>query len=200
MFAGWPLDLKLGAGCCSSTRAYLQPQVSQYARWTSGFSTEESRAVLSVNVFMVALLILICSNVALDDVFRETERGSDPVARCRLSIESVAPNAAPGPWYEIVGTVKDLGMVADPSERAGALPPMARGSEAPIHMAVHVGGNIETFAPRLYALATAVDPTLRLYDLMPLDRVGSSRWLEFGYLYRVLIAVSAIARRRRSSS
>jgi predicted permease len=116
--------------------------------------------------------------------------GHNPVGR---RVRYLAPDAAPGPWYEIVGTVKDLGVVADPSERAGLYHPMARGGRTPVNMAVHVQGSVETLAPRLYALAAAADPTLRLYDLIPLDEVGSSLWLEFGYLYRVLIVVSAIA-------
>ena len=116
--------------------------------------------------------------------------GRSPVGR---RVRYLAPGDEPGPWYEIVGTVKDLGMVADPSERAGLYHPMARGGESPVHMAVHVKGSPESFAPRLHALAARVDPTLRLHDLQPLDKVGSSLWLEFGYLYRVLIVVSAIA-------
>jgi predicted permease len=116
--------------------------------------------------------------------------GRNPVGR---RVRYVPPDVEPGPWYEIVGTVKDLGMVADPSERAGLYHPMARGDQSPVNMAIHLQGNVEAFAPRLYALAAAVDPTLRLHDLLPLDKVGASLWLEFGYLYRVLIAVSAIA-------
>ena len=117
--------------------------------------------------------------------------GRSPIGR-RLRYAS-APDERPGPWYEIVGTVEDLGMVADPSERAGFYHPMALGGVSPVHMAVHVRGTPQSFAPRLHALAAGVDPTLRLYDLLPLDKVGSSLWLEFGYLYRVLVVASSMA-------
>ena len=117
--------------------------------------------------------------------------GRSPINR-RLRYAS-APDEPPGPWYEIVGTVEDLGMVADPSERAGFYHPMALGGVSPVHMAVHVRGNPQSFAPRLHALAAGVDPTLRLHDLLPLDKVGSSLWLEFGYLYRLLVVVSSMA-------
>lgn len=89
------------------------------------------------------------------------------------------PDEEPGPWYEIVGVVKDLGM--DPSRdpltqgtpaglyhplTAGPAPP---GGIYPVRMAVQVQGDPGSLAPRVRRIATALDPTLRLYDLLPLD-------------------------------
>ena len=98
------------------------------------------------------------------------------------------PSASPGPWYEIVGVVRDLGMAVgsdggtldtpesdtqaaggDPKV-AGIYHPVAPGGVYPAHMAVHVSGDPAAFAPRLRAIATAIDPTLRLYDMTPLER------------------------------
>ena len=148
--------------------------------------------VLSGRLFSAADLtsaqpVVIVNRSFVQQVFE----GRSPTGR-RLRYAS-APDERPGPWYEIVGTVEDLGMVADPSERAGFYHPMALGGVSPVHMAVHVRGTPQSFAPRLHALAAGVDPTLRLYDLLPLDKVGSSLWLEFGYLYRVLVVVSSMA-------
>jgi ABC-type antimicrobial peptide transport system permease subunit len=60
-------------------------------------------------------------------------------------------------------------------------------------MAVHVGGDPSSLEPRLRTIATAVDPTVRLRELLPLDAIGASLWLEFNFLWRVLAFVSAIA-------
>jgi putative ABC transport system permease protein len=55
------------------------------------------------------------------------------------------------------------------------------------------GGLPASFAPRLRALATAVDPTLRVDELLPLDAVGAELWSELAFLFRVLVVVSAVA-------
>jgi ABC-type antimicrobial peptide transport system permease subunit len=38
-----------------------------------------------------------------------------------------------------------------------------------------------------------VEPTLRVYDIMPLDRVGADQWLESQYLVRMLTVLSGVA-------
>jgi ABC-type antimicrobial peptide transport system permease subunit len=87
-----------------------------------------------------------------------------------------------------MGTIGD-----DPSEAAGLYQPLAPGGALAVHMAVHVNGEPALLAPRLRAIATAVDPTVRLRDILPLDAVGSSLWLEFNFLWRILGIVSGIA-------
>jgi hypothetical protein len=74
-----------------------------------------------------------------------------------------AGGAEPGPWHEIVGVVPDLGMskATDPKV-AGFYHPLAADVVAPLHIAVHVrGGDAAAFAPRLRAVAAAVDPRRR---------------------------------------
>jgi hypothetical protein len=95
-------------------------------------------------------------------------------------------------WYEIVGVVKDLGMVANGPGDSGFYHPLQAGA-ASVHLALHVAGDPTSFAPQLRAIAAAVDPELRLYDVLPLDRVGSSMWLEFAFLFKLLTVLSAIA-------
>ncbi|HEX2189904.1 MAG TPA: ABC transporter permease [Longimicrobiaceae bacterium] len=100
----------------------------------------------------------------------------------------------PGPWHEIVGVVADLGLIGGgPAEAAGLYHPLAPGEAAPVHLAVHVRGGPEGFAPRLRAVAAAVDPTLRLHEVLPLDRVGATLWLEMEFLFRLVMLVSAVA-------
>lgn len=92
------------------------------------------------------------------------------------------------PWYEIVGVVPDLGMDVEPE---GLYHPAAAGASAPLHMAVHVRGEPESLAPRLRAVAAALDPTLQLHQLVPLDQVNEDRLGAFWFW--LIILVSAVA-------
>ena len=110
--------------------------------------------------------------------------------------ESAGPLAVAdrGPWYEIVGVVRDMGMasVTDP-KISGIYHPAAPGAVVPVHVAIHVKGNPEAFTPRLRAIAADVDPTMRLYDIKPLDQ-GSLSELEFiKFWVRLLVATSLVA-------
>jgi putative ABC transport system permease protein len=110
--------------------------------------------------------------------------------------ESARPLAVAdrGPWYEIVGVVRDMGMasVTDP-KISGIYHPAAPGTVSPAQVAVHVKGNPEAFTPRLRAIAAEVDPTMRLYDIKPLDQ-GSLSELEFiKFWFRLLVATSLVA-------
>ncbi|HJU65108.1 MAG TPA: ABC transporter permease, partial [Gemmatimonadaceae bacterium] len=108
----------------------------------------------------------------------------------------------PGPWHEIIGVVRDMGMAvgADVGTEAGTDPkvagfyhPVAPGGAYPAHMALHVRGEPRSFAPRLRELAAATDPTLRLYDIMPLDLVNQPELAFLSLWFRLLLLVSGIA-------
>ncbi len=104
------------------------------------------------------------------------------------------PGQEPGPWHEIVGVVPDLGMIADdPDNGAGLYHAAAPGASSPVHLAVHVRGDPASLAPRLRALAAATDPALRLHEVLPLDRVGATMWMELDFLWRLLAVVSGVA-------
>jgi predicted permease len=106
--------------------------------------------------------------------------------------------AEPSAWYEIVGVVRDLGMSigdgeGDDPKRAGVYHPVAPGGAYPAQVALRVRGDAAAFAPRLRALATTVDPTLRLYDLRPLSEVNDAELQFLSFWFRLLLFVSAIA-------
>ena len=112
------------------------------------------------------------------------------------------PDAKPGPWYEIVGTVRDLGTAvgADVGQSEGGDPKVAAvyhvvapGGVYPAHMAVHVRGDPAAFGPRLRALAMATDPTLRLYNIMPLAQVTHAELEFLDFWFRLLMLLSSIA-------
>jgi len=98
----------------------------------------------------------------------------------------------PGPWLEIVGVVKDLGMVSD-ARGAGLYQPVASGAVVELRVVVGVKGTPRSFAPRLRAVAGEVDPTLQIHELMALRQVGESLWLESQFMSRALVVLSAIA-------
>jgi putative ABC transport system permease protein len=103
-------------------------------------------------------------------------------------------DAEPGPWHEIVGVVPDLGMAAatDPKV-AGVYHPLAADVVVPLHVAVHVRGDPVAFAPRLRAVAAAVDPTLRIDVIARMDTL-SNPGIEFAMFWvRLLAVVSAVA-------
>jgi predicted permease len=106
------------------------------------------------------------------------------------------------PWYEIVGVVRDVGMAigADAGQASGGDPKVAGiyhvvapGAVYPAHMAVHVSGDPAAFGPRLRAIATDVDPTLRLYKIIPLSDVTESELQFLDFWFRLLLGVAAIA-------
>jgi predicted permease len=84
------------------------------------------------------------------------------------------------PWYEIVGVAPDLGMTSGYGAAGIYHPLPADGSRADF-MVVRVTGDPAAFVPGLQRLTAAVDPALRLHDILPLDQVdaGELRFLDF---------------------
>ena len=117
--------------------------------------------------------------------------GRNPIGR---HVRYLAPDRRDGaespeePWHEIVGVVPDLGMGVEPE---GIYHPVSFDASAPLHMAVHVRGRPEALAQRVRATAAAVDPTLRLQQVVPLDEVNADRMLAF-WMWLV-VGVSAVA-------
>ncbi len=96
--------------------------------------------------------------------------GASPVGR-RVRYASSDP-AAPEPWFEIVGVVRDIGMT--PTD-LGEAPYVFRAASAattyPLVMGVRVNGDPATLAPRLRAIAVNLDPGLRLDEVRSLDEI-----------------------------
>ena len=120
--------------------------------------------------------------------------GRNPIGR-RIRRGPFAGEEKPGPWLEIVGMVRDLGMVGGErgKEGAGLYRPMSPEALSVPRIAIGVRGDPESFAARFRAVAGEVEPALQIHDLMPLDRVGASLWLESQYLSRLLAVLSALA-------
>ena len=110
------------------------------------------------------------------------------------SEEEYSKDARPGPWYQIVGVTTDLGISKrqDPKE-AGIYHAAAPGAAQSLHMAVRVRGEAEALAPRLRTIAFDVDPTLTLYQLLPLHELSDAELRFLDYWFRLTLLVSAIA-------
>ena len=98
-------------------------------------------------------------------------------------------------WYEILGVVSDFAVPSTATLRRAArlYHPIEPTSSWPIYMLVNTAGASDTFAHRLRAVAAAVDPTLQLHELMPLEDVsrGALRWMSF--LSRITLLIGGIA-------
>ena len=120
--------------------------------------------------------------------------GRNPVGR-RIRRVLVDDTQQAAPWLEIVGMVRELGMVRDlgmATLHAGLYRPIT--PDAPVlWIAIGVRGTPASFAARLRAVASEVEPGLQIHELMPLDEAGESLWRESQYLSRVLAILSAIA-------
>jgi len=102
-----------------------------------------------------------------------------------------APKEPPGPWHDIVGVVGDLG-TKNGYGLSGVYHPFqpTREDRADAYFAIRVRGEPGAFMSRVRALAAAVDPTLRLHELKPLDRVvdDESRFYDFLFHMTLLVA------------
>jgi predicted permease len=103
-------------------------------------------------------------------------------------------DAAPGPWLEIVGVAPDLGVMGnDPAQTAAYYRPSASGSVELSHLIVHTTGDPRALAARIHAIAAGVDPMLRLHTVATISDGDPTYWLEFAFLFKLLVLVSAIA-------
>jgi putative ABC transport system permease protein len=119
--------------------------------------------------------------------------GKNPIGR-RIRYVANEFNRTPttdGPWYDIVGVAPDIGTISGWGP-AGIYHPLVRASMYPISAAIHVRGNPTAFAPRLRAIATDVDVTLRLAEIMPLRDVVNAELSFYAFWVKITTIVSAI--------
>ena len=131
--------------------------------------------------------------VVVDQTFaRELLGGRDPIGM-RIRQAGIEGEET-GEWYQIVGVVRTLAVGND---EAGMDPvlyrPAAPGDAYPLQLAVRVRGDAGALGPRIRAVAAEVAPTLRVYDLMPMDQLGREDRRALGLWGRILALVGAVA-------
>jgi predicted permease len=101
----------------------------------------------------------------------------------------------PGPWIEIVGVVKELGMGSPVAKEriAGLYLPAAPERFDRVYMMVHAKGDPMTLVPQVRAIAAAVDPTLRLAGWQRVDLVLDDLLWFITLWLRVTILMTAVA-------
>lgn len=117
--------------------------------------------------------------------------------RVRLVPPGMAHSAAADlPWYEIVGVVKELGMASAsmPQREAGVyLPAVPGANQGSLNMLVHTRGDPLALVPRVRELATAVDASLRVQQVMRVDQVTTPQLWLLGLWERMIIGLTAVA-------
>ena len=101
-----------------------------------------------------------------------------------------------GPWMEIVGVAKDLGMASSVTRRrvSGLYRPMPISDAPSATMVVHVAqGDPLAVAPRVRAIANVVDSHLKLSQFQRLDTVADSMLWFLGLWVKVTTVLTAIA-------
>lgn len=129
-------------------------------------------------------------------------KGRNPIGRrVRLSesrMRDTVTSDDARPWYEIVGVVPDIGMghLVQSGRPAGlylpAAPERASG-EGAVWLIAHVRGDPAAIVPRLRAIATAADATLRLADVQRLDEVESAVFWILGLWLRITLVLTGVA-------
>ena len=136
--------------------------------------------------------------VIVDQAFADIVlQGRNPIGHTVRIHSGWAPdsNPADAPSYEIVGLVKELGMssVNARTRPKGLYFPHVPGSAGAATMIVRGRGDPLALASRIRALATSVDPSLKIEDMTRLDRVAEPYLWFFGLWLRVTGGLTAVA-------
>ncbi len=117
--------------------------------------------------------------------------GKNPIGKRIRYVSNSDPST--WPWYEIVGVAPDVGTESGWGP-AGVYRPLVRASMYPLNVAIHVQGDPRMFASRLRAIATDVDVTLRLMDVMPLRDVvnGEARFHAFWVTMTTIVSAMVL--------
>lgn len=113
--------------------------------------------------------------------------GTNPIGR-RIRYPR-GPN--PESWFEIIGVAPDMGTNSGWGP-AGIYHPLVRQTMYPLNAAIRVRGDPKALAPRMRAIATDVETTLRLAELMPLRDVVNAKVRFHQFWVRMTMIVSAM--------
>jgi predicted permease len=122
-------------------------------------------------------------------------QGRNPIGQQVRFSNGSDPTKAPNPWMEIVGVVKELGM-GTPTRRgraAGLYLPSSPERLSRVYLMMHLRGDPLIFAPKLRAIAAAVDPTLRLSEVQRVDQVTEPLIWFVRLWVRVTLVMTAVA-------
>ena len=122
--------------------------------------------------------------------------------RIRYRVKDSQATTGPGPWFEIVGVVRDLvPELHAPMNLDNPAKPLVyhtmgynRTQSYPLYLATHIrSGDPTAVLPTVRRIAAAIDPALRLSDIQTLDRGTSSDARAWNGVADFIMLVSAIA-------
>ena len=149
--------------------------------WTSsvgpGFFDLFDRPIIAGRDFHARDRAAGAQTVIVNEAFaRDFTNGSNPVgARMRYASDDDSPDTPYGPWFEVVGVARDIGMTpTDPGEAPYVFHPASPGLVQPLVMGVRARGEAGSLLPRVHAIAADLDPDLHLGDVRTLDDVARS--------------------------
>jgi hypothetical protein len=125
-------------------------------------------------------------------------QGRNPIGQqFRFAPQGDGPASTPGPWYEVVGLVKELGLNA-PYQRAsrvaGIYLPSRPERLGDQYLMVHLpSGDPAAFGPRLREIATAVDSTIRVSAVQRADQLNSDIMYVMGLWVRITSVMAGLA-------
>jgi putative ABC transport system permease protein len=104
-----------------------------------------------------------------------------------LPATNALPSGSVPPWVEIVGVVRDLGMSQEPNPNtAGVYFPLTLRAVSAVMVAARVSGDMAEATNALRSIARNADPTLRVSDVQPLNRIPENGLRTVGYVVRML--------------
>jgi putative ABC transport system permease protein len=95
-------------------------------------------------------------------------------------------------WHEVVGVVQNVVMSVDPERKEAGLYVPLQPNRASVYAAVHVRGDAQAFAPRLRTIVTNLDPSLRLYELQPLESIKQTYTAFLSMFFWLVLAATAV--------
>jgi putative ABC transport system permease protein len=121
--------------------------------------------------------------------------------RLRYKVRDARGGTNPGPWFEIVGVVRDLVSVpAAPLRLDNPARPLvyhtlgsSPSQSYPLYLAAHVKGDPLSVLPALRRIAADVSPTLRLDDVQRLDRATATDVRGWNAISNTILLISTIA-------
>jgi hypothetical protein len=153
---------------------------------------------VSGRVFTPAEAELARPVAVVDETFvRIIMGGRDPVG-LRVRQPQNTERAQAGPWYEIVGVVRDLTRTPNKTAENAVLyvpgPPGAAEGSTTMVVRARGGASAATgLAATVGRVGAQADPTMRLYDVRPLSQSHREDGMAFEFFLRVLALVSAVA-------
>jgi putative ABC transport system permease protein len=128
-----------------------------------------------------------------NDEFVKRVLGSRQAIGRRVRFRNYKSDSDPwGPWHEIIGVVQNIPMTRHAEMSPAGLYFPLEPNVSSVSMALHLRSDPEAFVPRLRAIASALEPNLRLYEPMRLDHIQDDLLSVYRIGMRILLGASLL--------